>query len=117
MFDYISETVQANAHRVCCEDSQDNDLCNPCQIDDLDLYSKSQLHLKLYNVLICSLICRTVFHFGCGIPTWHDGPVRLMHGIMIYANFDDFDLDARSLWLGRGNNSAFIVSTTKQAIT
>ena len=40
-----------------------------------------------------------------GIQTWHDGRLmpwykgRRMHSIL-YAHFDDLDLDARSQWLG-----------------
>ena len=31
---------------------------------------------------------------------------RLMHDIYAHARVDDLDRDARSQWLGRGNNSA-----------
>ena len=33
-----------------------------------------------------------------GIQTWHDG--KLMHGYA-HARFDDLDLDAWSLWVGK----------------
>ena len=39
---------------------------------------------------------------GYSIQIWHDG--GLMYVMYIYAHFDDFDLDARLQWLGRGKH-------------
>ena len=36
------------------------------------------------------------------ILCWHDG--RLMHGLNAHARFNDFDLDARSQWVGKCKN-------------
>ena len=37
--------------------------------------------------------------------------------IYAHARFNVLDLDARSLWLGRGKHSALNISTTEQAIS
>ena len=46
MFDYF-RNCSSNAHQVCCEDSPTKGLYDHCQSDDLDLHSRSQVHLKL----------------------------------------------------------------------
>ena len=48
--------ISSNAHHVCCEYSPTKGLHDHCQSDDLDLHSRSQVHLKLdylltYNIL------------------------------------------------------------------
>ena len=41
----------SNAHQVYCEDSRTKDLYDHCQSDDLDLHSRSQVHLKFDYLL------------------------------------------------------------------
>ena len=55
MFDYF-RNYSSNARHVCCEDSPTK-VCihDHCQSDDLDLHSRSQVHLKLSQFLICNI--------------------------------------------------------------
>ena len=95
MFDYF-RNYSSNAHQVCCEDSPTKGLYDHCQSDDLDLHSRSQVHLKLDYFLTCSILDSIL-----DIQTWHDG--RLMDVISAHARFSDLDLDARSQWVSKGN--------------
>ena len=54
VFDYFRQ-YSSNAHQVCCEDSRTEGLYDHCQSDDLDLYSRSQMLLKLYYFLTCNV--------------------------------------------------------------
>ena len=61
-----------DTHQVCCEDCPTTGLYGHCQPDDLDLHSRSQLHLKLDLCLSCAIIVISQY----GIQTVLDG--RLM---------------------------------------
>ena len=52
----IPDTIQAMPTKFaqCCEDSPTKGLYGHCQSDDLDLHSRSQMHLKLY-FLSCNI--------------------------------------------------------------
>ena len=77
------------------------------QFDNLTLHSRSQLRLKLYNCLTCTIIAisRTVFKLWC------DG--RLLHDILAHALVDDLDCDAK--WVGKGKKSVLLSRQPKQA--
>ena len=61
---------------------------------------------KLTDALTCTLIVisRKIFK-ALAFKLGMNG--RVMHGIYIQGHFDYLDLDARSQWLGRGNNSSW----------
>ena len=55
--------------------------------------------------------------FSIDIQSWHDG-VDLCMAYYAHARFDDLDLDARPLWLGRGNSLALnYLANYKQTIS
>ena len=84
----------SNSHQLCCEDSPTKGLYDHCQSGDLDLHSRSQVHLK-FNLRYLRQ------YFSYCIQTWN--ACRLMDARYAYARFDDLDLDARSQWVGKGN--------------
>ena len=69
MFDSF-RNCSGNADHVCCEDSRPtNGLSDHCQSEDFDLHSRSQVRLKLDNLLICNIWPFLSYY----IQTWHDG--------------------------------------------
>ena len=72
--------------------------------EDLALHSRSQLRLKLDNILNLyynSHISDRILSYG--IQTWHDG--RPMGAIYDHARVDDLELDARLHWVGKGKQN------------
>ena len=47
MFDYFKNYSSNADHQVCCEDGPTKCLYDHCQSDNLDLHSRSLVHLKL----------------------------------------------------------------------
>ena len=99
----ISETFQAMPIKFVVKTKG---LYNRCQSKDIDLHSRSELHLKSDKFLTGSFIVifQTIFNLvqlGMAVGyAW----------LICSCSFDDFDLDARLQWLGRGNNSTFLLS-------
>ena len=93
-------------------------VCLP--IDDLDLNSRSQLRIKLDNCLTCSLIKNIFKKKTCSLIIKSRTMRKLWHAkfgmtvdvcmayIMLMPLFDDLDFDAKSQWVGKGNNSALL---------
>ena len=103
----------SNIHQVCCEDSPTKGQYDRCQSGDLNRYSRSQLCLKRFCFLTCNISdnISAILH-----STWHDG--RRLDAIYTHARFDDFDLDAKSQWVGKGKIPSVTCSRkTKQAIS
>ena len=92
----------SNAHQVNCEDIPTKGLYGHCQIDDLDVHSRSQVRLKPDYFLTCDNYIGQYLDYY--IQTRQDG--RLMDGHYAQALFDDFDLAARSQWVGKGHKAA-----------
>ena len=87
MFDYL-RSYSSNAHQVCCEESPTKGLHKYFQCNDIDLHSRSQVRLKLYYFLTCSMSDNNYLSYY--IQTWH----RLTHGIYAHnACFGDLELD------------------------
>ena len=63
----ISETTRAMHHQICCEDGLTKRLYDHYRCDDLDLYSKSQVPLRLDYFLTCSIsaICLSLWVNSC----------------------------------------------------
>ena len=92
-------------------------MCDHCQSDDLDLHSRSLVHLKL-DYFLTSNISDNIFSvISYYMKTWHNS--RLMDALYIYtpACFNDLNIDALSQWVGKGKNQCCMLSATKQAIS
>ena len=88
MFDYF-RNCSSSAHQVYCEDSPTKGLFEHCQSDDLDLHSRSHVHLKLDDFLACNILDNIL----AIIKTWHGGWLIYIHVYYAHVRFDDLELD------------------------
>ena len=72
MFDYFRNSLR-RAHEVCCEGSPTKGLYDNCQYGDLDLHSRSQVHLKCDYFLIRHISYNSyaiTFTLGMTVDVW-----------------------------------------------